>query len=443
MKSLHPTSLLATVMAIMTAAKAAVDNDFSTPNSAAYPLRLWYTSPAALWNNSMPIGNGRLGGMIRGATTQETISTNEDSFWSGTAMDRLNPDAQSSFKTVQQLILKGDIAKAELEAALGLSGTPTSMRVYQPGGDLRIKYDGVNTANITGHERWLDLSDGTAGVYFRDAVTDIVYKREYIASSPADVLAVRLTASKPGALSVRVKFERPSTGQNRLVDSSYAEDGHSLFASYSASDSVRAVTGARVRHVGGTSRQIGDNVQVVNADEVWVYSDTETSVRHPEDPLGVVKAKLAAAASRTYGEIRDEHVSDYQALFGRAVVSLGESTAEQRKLATDKRRQALGKKGGVFDPEFVSLYFQFGRYLLISSSRPGTFPANLQGIWNDELSPGWVSEDGAVDCCFLDKTTANVELRGPNTPSSDYVPEIQTLDSQATTLTRTTASTSR
>ncbi|KXJ90392.1 Six-hairpin glycosidase-like protein [Microdochium bolleyi] len=375
----------------MAATAEAAEADFSPPNSAAHPLRLWYTSPGTLFNTSLPIGNGRLGGMIRGATTQETISTNEDSFWSGTAMDRLNPDAPATLKTVQQLLLRGEVPKAELEAALGLSGTPTSMRIYQPGGDLRIKYDGVSTANITGYERWLDLADGSAGVYFRDAISGVAYRREYIASAPADVLAVRLTASKPGMLSVRVKFERPSTGQNRLVDKSYAEDKHSLFATYSSGE-IRAVTGARVSHVGGTSRQIGDNVQVVGADEVWIYSDTETSVRHPENLLAVVKAKLAAAAARTYQEIRDEHVKDYQGLFGRAEVSLGKSSDDQRKNATDMRRQALGKAEKLFDPDFVSLYFQFGRYLLISSSRPGTFPANLQGIWNDELSPGWGSK---------------------------------------------------
>ncbi|KAH7029828.1 alpha-L-fucosidase 2 [Microdochium trichocladiopsis] len=362
------------------------DDDFSPPRSSAHPLRLWYTSRGTLWNDSMPIGNGRLGGMIRGVPTQEIISTNEDSFWSGTAMDRLNPDAASTLKTVQQLLVQGEAPKAELEAALGLSGTPTSMRIYQPGGDLWIKYDGVNTSDIGGYERWLDLSDGTAGVYFEAG--GVAYKREYIASVPASVLAVRLTASEPGKLSVRVKFERPSDGQNRFVDKSYAEDGHSIFSLYSSGD-IRAVTGARVRYLGGTSRQIGDNVQVMGADEVWVYSDTETTVRC-QDPLGEAKTKLAAAAARTYQEIRDEHVKDYQELFGRTEFSLGESTDEQRSMPTDKRRQTLGQ--GAFDPEFVSLYFQFGRYLLISSSRPGTFPANLQGIWNNELSPGWGSK---------------------------------------------------
>lgn len=367
-------------------------SDFSPPNSASHPLRLWYPAAATRWNTSLPIGNGRLGGMINGNPTQETISTNEDSFWSGTPIDRLNPDANTTLRTVQQLLVQGQISKAELEAALGMSGTPTSMRIYQPGGDLRIKYDGVNTSDIKGYERWLDLEDGTAGVYFESG--GVAYKREYIASNPAGVLAVRLTASKPGSLNVRVKFERPSDGQNRFVDRSWAEEGNSLFADYKAGD-IQAVTGARVRWVGGEgvkSRQIGDNVQVMGADEVWVYSDTETSVRCGDSEgsvLAEVKKKLAAAAARTYQDIRDEHVEDYQVLFGRAGLELGESTSEQRKLATDKRRQAVGS--GTFDPEFVSLYFQFGRYLLISSSRPGTLPANLQGIWNNELSPGWVS----------------------------------------------------
>lgn len=366
-----------------------IAEDFPPPNSQSNPLRLWYASPGLLWNDSLAIGNGRLGGMIRGGPATEVISTNEDSFWSGVETNRHNPSAVDSLKKAQSLLLQGSIADATLEANLGLSGTPSSMRVYQPGGDLQIVYQGLGS--ISNYERWLDLGDGTAGVYFKSA--SITYKREYFASEPAGVLAIRLTASSPASLSFYVKFQRPSNQQNRFTEASYAENEDSIIATFRAGD-VRAVFGARVKIIGGSKRQIGDQIQIVKADEVWIYSDTETTVRH-QNPLDQVKRKLAAAISSTYAELREAHVKDYQKLFKRATLSLGRSSDEQKSLSTDARRMALS--GGAFDPEFVALYFQFGRYLLISSSRAGTYPANLQGIWNNELSPAWVS--GMLKSC--------------------------------------------
>lgn len=322
--------------------------------------------------------------MIRGTAAAEIISTNEDSFWSGTKLDRLNPDAKDTLKTVQSLLLQGSVPAATLEAALGLSGTPTSMREYQPGGDLQIVYQGLGSIND--YERWLDLGDATAGVYFTSG--EVTYKREYFASEPAGVLAIRVTASVAGSLNLYVKFQRPSNSQNRFANKAYAENGDTIITTFSAGD-IDAVFGARVTVIGGSKRQIGDNIQVMKADEVWIYCDTETTVRYP-NPLDEVRKKLLGAVSSTYPQLRDEHVTDYQELFSRAKLSLGSSSEQQRSLATDARRKAL--QSGVFDPEFVSLYFQFGRYLLIGSSRVGTYPANLQGIWNNDLNPAWVSQ---------------------------------------------------
>ncbi|KAM6540371.1 hypothetical protein FALCPG4_002089 [Fusarium falciforme] len=354
------------------------------PNSKSNPSRLWYGTPASLWNESLPIGNGRLGGMIKGVTGTELIYINEDSFWSGTSLDRVNPDAKDTLPKVQSLLAQGNVKDATFEANLGLSGVPSSMRMYQPGGDFQIYFQ--NQGSATKYERWLDISDGTAGVYYE--ANGVSYQREYLASKPADVMAVRLTTSKPGSLSFYIKFQRPSNQQNRFVETAYAENGDTIISTFN-SNQIKAVFGARLTLKGGSKRQIGDQIVVTNADEALIYIDMRTTVRE-RDPLSTVRKILARAVSSSYSQTRESHVSDYQKLYERASLSLGTSSDEQKALTTAKRRQALAQGG--FDPELFSLYFQFGRYLLISSSRPGTLPANLQGIWNNALDPSWGSK---------------------------------------------------
>ncbi|KAM5349606.1 hypothetical protein ACJ41O_006111 [Fusarium nematophilum] len=358
--------------------------NFDAPNSKGNPERLWYTSPATLWNDSLPIGNGRLGGMVKGTAASELIYMNEDSFWSGTALDRLNPDAQETLTKVQSLLANGQVSEATFEANLGLSGVPSSMRTYQPGGDFQIVFQ--NQGSASSYERWLDLSDGTAGVYYKAG--GITYKREYLVSKPGDVMAIRLTASKAGSLNFYIKFQRPSNQQNRFTEKAYAENGDTIISAFN-SNQLKAVFGARVQTEAGSKRQIGDQIVITNADEAWIYVDMRTSVRE-SNPLSAVRKTLSNAISASYSDIRDEHVSDYQSLYERVGLDLGSSSDQQKAMATGERRQALS--GGQFDPELLALYFQFGRYLLISSSRPGTLPANLQGIWNNALDPAWGSK---------------------------------------------------
>ncbi|KAM0418908.1 hypothetical protein ACHAPT_012173 [Fusarium lateritium] len=314
----------------------------------------------------------------------ELIYINEDSFWSGTSLGRVNPDAKDTLPKVQALLAQGNVKDATFEANLGLSGVPSSMRMYQPGGDFQIYFQ--NQGSATKYERWLDLSDGTAGIYYQ--ANGIEYQREYLASKPGDVMAVRLTASKQASLSFYVKFQRPSNQQNRFVEAAYAENGDTIISTFN-SNQIKAVFGARVVIKGGSKRQIGDQIVVTKADEAVIYLDMRTTVRE-RDPLSTVRKTLAKAVSLSYSQTRDSHVKDYQKLYERASLSLGASSDEQKSLTTAKRRQALGQ--GAFDPELFSLYFQFGRYLLISSSRPGTLPANLQGIWNNALDPSWGSK---------------------------------------------------
>lgn len=363
---------------------SALADDFSPPNSKSHPLRLWYSRASTYWNDSMPIGNGRLGGMIRGVTSTELISINEDSFWAGTALDRLNPDAKGALTRIQPWLLQGNVSEATLESNLGLCGLPSSMREYMPGGDFQIVFQGQSSAK--NYERWLDLEDGTAGLYYTAGST--TYKREYFASNPMGLIAVRLTASTAGSLNFYIRFQRPSNQQNRFAEESLAENGDTILSSFLANQ-ISAVFGARVHNIGGSRRQIGDAIQVTGADEAWIYLDMETSVRE-HNLKTEVRKKLGVAIASTYPDIRAAHVADYQSFSNRTSVDLGESSSDQKALATDARRNSLGS--GAFDPELFALYFQYGRYLLISTSRAGTFPPNLQGIWNNDFNPAWGSK---------------------------------------------------
>jgi alpha-L-fucosidase 2 len=322
--------------------------------------------------------------MIKSDPTSDLIYINEDTFWSGGPLSRINPNAKESVSRVQQLLLQGDTAQATLEANLGMSGTPSSMREYMPGGDFQIIFQN-QTGSAKNYERWLDLEEGVAGLYYTRG--DVTYRREYLTSSPAGVMAIRLTASQPGSLSFYIKFQRPANQQNRFAEEAYSENGDTIVTKIKEGE-LEAFFLARVHNVGGSKRQIGDQIQVVNADEAWIYADMETSFSH-DDPKNEAKKKLDGAVSSKYFEIRENHVKDYQALFGRSSISLGESSAAQKALQTGARRQALAN---AYDPELLTLYYQFGRYLLISSSRPGTMAANLQGIWNNARDPAWGSK---------------------------------------------------
>lgn len=286
---------------VTTAALAAsvLADDFSLPDSKSHPLRLWASSVGSRWNDSYPIGNGRVGGMIKAATSSDLIYINEDTFWSGGALNRINQNAKETVTRVQNLLLQGNFNQATSEANLGLSGTPSSMREYMPGGDFQIAFQN-QTGSAKNYERWLDLEDGTAGLYYQSG--DVTYKREYLASAPAGVLAIRLTASQPGSLSLFIKFQRPSDGQNRFVEEAYSEDGDTIVTKM-REGSLEAYFLASVHNVGGSKRQIGDQIQVVNADEVWIYADMETSYSY-KDPKAEAKTKLKSALSSTYTDIR-------------------------------------------------------------------------------------------------------------------------------------------
>jgi len=368
--------------------------------SASQPSRLWENSPASLYHESFVIGNGRLGAALRGSVKDDQISVNEDSAWTGRAIkDRVNPDALENMPRIQEYLRDGKFAEAGELASFAYPGTPLTVRHYDFVGDLQIKMS--HGSDATSYERWLDLQDATAGVTY--SVDGITYTREYFASAPAGVMAIRISASKPGSVSFFVRLRR-GNNLNQWQDYNH-KVGHDMIimgAGTSSSEPIEFAAGAKVTASGGTVYTIGNAVKCDGADEAYVYFDCWTTFRKT-DPKNQTIDSLNAVATRTYTDLKAEHIKDYQSLAGRVTLDLGSSSSAQRAASTSQRLSGLAEN---FDPELAALYFQFGRYLLIASSRKGSLPPNLQGIWNDQSNPKWGS-----------KYTININLRES---SSDY-----------------------
>ncbi|EJT82238.1 hypothetical protein GGTG_02212 [Gaeumannomyces tritici R3-111a-1] len=362
--------------------------DASPPGSASKPLRMWQTTPGVNFNDSFLIGNGRLGFSLPGGALSESIVLNEDSFWSGGEMDRVNPDAAAHMPEIQALIARGEIREASRLASMSYVGTPVSVRHFDWVGKLGISMRG-SAGQVRDYERWLDVGEGVAGVYY--TVGGVAYKREYTASFPDDVIAVQISANKSGAVSFDLHQSR-GIGLNLFQDSAGGSGKDTILmggGSFGAKAIVFAA-GAKVTIDGGSMKRIGDTIVVDGADSATIYWSAWTTYRKSAGELqSAVMADLSQASRKGYGALRSDHVKDYQSLAGRVELSLGKSTSEQKAKTTADRLRGLRT---AFDPEIATLYFYFARYLLIASGRPGTLPANLQGLWNNDLNPMWGSK---------------------------------------------------
>ncbi|KAK8097107.1 hypothetical protein PG999_013051 [Apiospora kogelbergensis] len=353
--------------------------------SAIIPSRMWSDAPAAAYNSSYLIGNGRIGATLNGKIRSEAIWMNEDSFWSGGFLNRTNPDARKYMPELQELVRQGRVLEAQRLANWAYAGTPLSTRMYDALADLELVMNHTDTG--TGYERYLDLKDATAGVKYVN--NEIQYKREYLASNPDDVVAIKISTNQTAAVSFTIHLRRSLNDYlDRWQDYSVSNGVDSIYTGgHSASASgIEFSAGARVKATGGRVRTIGDYVICENAEEATIYFTASTSFRKA-DPRATVVSDLNKVAA--YGDIRTAHVADYQKYSERVEFSLGSSTKEQRALTTAGR---IAKLNETFDPELVGLYFQFGRYLLIASSRAGTLPPNLQGIWSGDPIPYWGSK---------------------------------------------------
>ncbi|MEU0803779.1 glycoside hydrolase family 95 protein [Streptomyces sp. NPDC005970] len=357
-----------------------------TGASATLPgeLALWYPRPAAAWLEALPIGNGRLGAMVFGGTDTERLQLNEDTVWAGGPYDPASPQGLSNLPEIRRRVFAGEWAGAQDLIDETFMGNPLSELPYQTVGELRLTFPAQG--EVSNYRRELDIDSAVTSVRYTQG--GVAYRREVIASHPDQVIAMRLTADTPGSVSFTAAFDSPQDVTGSSPDRiTVAIDGSGETRSGIAGQ-VRFRALARAHAEGGAVRSEGGELTVTGADSVTLLISVGTSYtdfRNPTgDHLARATAPLNAASGVPFGTLRERHVEDHRRLFRRVGLDLGVTDAVG--LPTDERVKNFTSAS---DPQLITLHYQFGRYLLIACSRPGTQPANLQGIWNDMLSPPW------------------------------------------------------
>lgn len=372
-------------------------------------LKLWYDKPAGEWVEALPVGNGRIGAMVFGGVSSELIRLNESSLWSGCPVqDSLNIDFPRYLPMIRKALFEGDFSTAA-QGCRSMQGPYSAS--YLPLGDLRISYM-MPRSVPTDYYRELNLSEASAVTRF--TVAGITYEREVFASSSDDVLAVRLTASRKNALSLHITLSSPlhyeleapafdeltmrGVAPIRVDPNYYAVEGRSpIVYEENGHTGMRFRTCLKVVAKDGGVSSDTCGVRVERASEVVLLLSAATSFngfdKYP-DTEGVDEKSLAGnmlhkASAYTYKNLKKRHVADFRKYFDRFTVSLGQTADSLKKIPTDRRLIAYAR--GLSDPELEALYFQYGRYLLISSSRVSGRPANLQGIWNPYMQAPWSS----------------------------------------------------
>lgn len=343
--------------------------------------RLFYRQSAGNdWNKALPIGNGRLGGMIFGDPFCERIQVNEDSVWYGGPLSRVNKDAKESLNTVRELILSGSIKEAEELMLHAFTGTPESERTYATLGNIDIRYPGIS-GEITGYERELDLDD--AVFRLKKKAGGITYREEIHANAPENVIAIRIYTEEGACFDADAHFSRMT-----FYDSSF-HDTDTVYALGSmVGENYYFAAGLCAVHDGGVLTVNGEYLTAKGVKELLFLFSASTTF-YVTDPLSEVKSRLTSAKSRTYETLFSEHLRDYHEYYDRVSLKLS-FDEECEDIPTDERRKLYQPDCG--DNGFVKTYFDFSRYLFISCSRPGSQPANLQGIWNDSMNPPWGSK---------------------------------------------------
>lgn len=349
--------------------------------------KLWYEEPAKKWEEALPIGNGRMGAMIFGGVKEEVLQLNEDSIWYGAPIDRNNKDALPNLSEVRNLILNGEIPEAERLLTYAFSGTPSAGRPYQTLGNLYLRFMG--SEDTLDYRRELDISNATHKVIYtlKDYPGNTI-TRETFASFPDQVIVLQLTSNENNisfdASLNRVYYYNHAYGysDNTIVMDGNLGDGGNHFAVM-----------LRAQVTNGTVNTMGEHLLVRNAKSVTLYLTTATGFYHDKSTEIEFLTKeadkiLTAAVGLGYEALKDRHCKDFQNLYNRTELNLGYDTILD-KLPTNLRLTRIDENHP--DNGLIMLYYQFGRYLMISGSRPGSQPLNLQGIWNKDFEPAWGS----------------------------------------------------
>jgi alpha-L-fucosidase 2 len=367
---------------------------------AAQPV-MWYRQPAAKWEDALPLGNGRLGAMVFGGVERERIQLNEDTIWNGRKRDRVNPEAAKALPEVRRLLFEGKPLEATRLADQKLMGAPNRQPPYQPLGDLILTFPGQETAADYRHE--LDLETGIARLTYR--VGQAHFTREIFISAPDQAMVVRISCDQPKHISFRAALTREQDSTTEFA----APDGLILTGEavahanawitpnlpperLAAERAQLESTGVKFRAIlravaeGGSVTGANGELNIAGATAVTLLLVAATDYRG--DNPAKAASRYLAHATRPFATLRAAHIADHRSLFDRVELDLGGDSAVA--LPTDERLDRFRK--GAADPDLAALYFQFGRYLLMASSRPGSMAANLQGIWNDKMAPPWDSK---------------------------------------------------
>jgi alpha-L-fucosidase 2 len=358
---------------------------------------LWHREPAKQWEDALPVGNGRLGAMVYGGVGEERIQLNEDTYWSGGPYNTVVKGGYKHLPEIQQLLFDGEPIKAHKLFGRHLMGFPVEQMKYQSMGALHLFYE--KDREYSKYKRWLDLSTGIAG--FSYVIDGVTYSQEVLSSHPDQVIAIRLTASKPGMIS----FEAEMRGSRNVDHSNYGTDYFRMdgegenelvlrgrSADYLGIESKLLYEGrARFENQGGQLSRDDSRIKVENADAVTIFYVAATNfVNYKDvsaDQAQRVRDYFKTLGDKKYEAVRKDAIEAHQVLFNRVELDLTETPSSF--LPTNERLTSIQSKP---DPQMAALSYQFGRYLLIASSRPGTQPTNLQGIWNDYPNPMWDSK---------------------------------------------------
>lgn len=358
--------------------------------TAGEPVQLWYRQPAKEWTDALPVGNGQLGAMVFGGTTEERIQFNEATLWVGEPHDYSHVGASNHLTTIRQLLFDGKQKEAEALAMKEFMSVPLKQMPYQPFADLRLQFPGHESASD--YRRELNLHQGVVRTSYR--VGTIRYARETFASNPDQVLVTQLASDLDGQLSFSVGFDCPhwstveAAGQTELILNGKLPD---QFNNAAIQNPLRFQARLVVRADGGKVHYQDGRIFVTRANSATLLLVAATSFKNFEDvsvdPAATCANALANVKSKSFAKLRAAHIADHQRLFERVSLDLGPAANDQ--LPTDERLRLASTTN---DPGLAALVFQYGRYLLLACSRPGGQPANLQGLWNESIKPPWDSK---------------------------------------------------
>jgi len=348
---------------------------------------LWYGKPASQWVEALPIGNGRLGAMVFGGTPIEMLQLNEDTLYAGGPYDPNNPEALPALPEARRLIFAGRYEEASHLIGAKMMAYPIKQMPYQPVGNLKLEFTGHT--DVEDYRRELDLETAIAKVSYRFG--GACFSREIFASPVDQVIVARFTGDRPNQISFVLSMTTPQradiTGAQSNTLIMRGRNGEDAGIKGSLTFQARVLVMAQ----GGKTAGETDQISVTDADSATILIAAATSFRNYKDtggdPEALTRSYLDEACKKPFEKLRSDHIQEHQRLFHRVTIDLG--STDSARLPTDQRPAEFVEGR---DPHLAALYFQYGRYLLISSSRAGTQPANLQGLWNESMAPPWDSK---------------------------------------------------